>query len=101
MSRINDISPSNYLLIIVFLQYIYDVIYITSAPRKLRLLMGGGGSMTTLPDPTEREGPGRRMTRGREAPPGERLGKLGQHPPTPGGKTLAQPQLEDGGKCPP
>jgi hypothetical protein len=37
--------------------------------------------MTTPPDPTEREGTGRRMTRGREAPPGERLGKLGQHPP--------------------
>jgi hypothetical protein len=37
--------------------------------------------MTTPPDPTEREGPGRRMTRGRETPPGERLGKLGQHTP--------------------
>jgi hypothetical protein len=37
--------------------------------------------MTTPPDPTEREGPGRRMTRVREAPPGERLGKLGRQPP--------------------
>jgi hypothetical protein len=54
---------------------------VTSAPPVNYACLWEGGSTTTPPDPTETEGPGRRMMRGREAPPGEHLGKLGQHPP--------------------
>jgi hypothetical protein len=55
-----------------------------ATPGKLRLLMGGGeydDAARPQGEGKEREGPERRMTRGREAPPGERLEKLGQHPP--------------------
>jgi hypothetical protein len=50
-------------------------------PRELRLLMGGKCDDATCPRPpggNDRTG-GR--SRGREVPPGERVGNLGQHPP--------------------
>jgi hypothetical protein len=72
-----------------------------SPPVNCACLGEGGREYNDAARPHRKRRAGKEDDARARSAPRRTLGEIGPAPPPPGGKTLAQPQLEDGGKSPP